>query len=153
VFGGGGGVIINEEIEALHARGVARIYSPQDGQTMGLQGMIDHMIEHTHRASDSVATRTADISTLFSAQQRTFDQSTHLYLGRLLSAIENNTLSKAERDRLQVQAEGLPEKAPVLGITGTGGSGKSSVTDELIRRLRLDQRDSVSVALLAIEYA
>ena len=120
---------------------------------MGLQGMIDHMIEHTHRASDSVATRTADISTLFSAQQRTFDQSTHLYLGRLLSAIENNTLSKAERDRLQVQAEGLPEKAPVLGITGTGGSGKSSVTDELIRRLRLDQRDSVSVALLAIEYA
>lgn len=151
VFGGGGGVIINEEIEALHARGVARIYSPQDGQTMGLQGMIDHMIEHTRRATGSVANLSADISTLFSAQRRTFDQSTHLFLGRLLSAIENNTLSKAERDRLQIQVERLPEKAPVLGITGTGGSGKSSVTDELIRRLRLDQGDSVSVALLAID--
>ena len=75
----------------------------------------------------------------------------HAPLARLLSAIEDGLLSDAELARLERRAASLDTPAPVLGITGTGGSGKSSLTDELVRRLRLDQRDTVSVALLAID--
>lgn len=149
VFGGGGGVITPDEIDTLHEYGVARIYSPQDGQLMGLQGMINHMIDHTRQQTAAVPR--SDQADLFSPSQQPFGEEAHAPLSRLLSAIENGLLSEGQLTRLRSQAEKMEKAAPVLGITGTGGSGKSSVTDELIRRLRLDQQDSVSVALLAID--
>lgn len=149
VFGGGGGVIVPDEIKVLHDYGVARIYSPQDGQLMGLQGMITHMIDHTRSVWEAVPR--SDQTDLFSPAQQPFGVDAHAPLSQLLSVIENGLLSDSQLARLRSQAQKMDKSAPVLGITGTGGSGKSSVTDELIRRLRLDQQDSVSVALLAID--
>jgi len=149
VFGGGGGVIVPHEINELHDYGVNRIYSPEDGQNLGLQGMIDHMIDATSAAWLLVAKSVAGDSIAPAAG--VFGQHAHVPLARLLSLIENGDLSADELERMQSQAGELKNRAPVLGITGTGGSGKSSVTDELIRRLRFDQQDAVSVALLAID--
>jgi len=149
VFGGGGGVIVPEEIAELHDYGVAKIYSPQDGQAMGLQGMIQHMMDTTSAAhSKSVVT---DLSDLLQPPKKPFDLGGHGRLSKLLSRIENGQLSSAELDRLATAANAMDSQAPVLGITGTGGAGKSSVTDEFIRRLRLDQSENVSLALLAID--
>lgn len=148
VFGGGGGVIIPEEVSLLHDYGVARIYTPQDGQSMGLQGMIDHMIDYTRNSVSPSKTSTLK---WIEASDTAFTLNSHQPLARLLSDIENRRLSSAELDRLRLQVKEIVRPAPVLGITGTGGSGKSSVTDELIRRLRLDQQDRISVALLAID--
>jgi len=149
VFGGGGGVIVPEEIKTLHEYGVARVYTPQDGQVMGLQGMIDHMIEHTRQMA--AASTRSDQTDWFAAAQLPFGTEAHAPLSRLLTHIENGVLSEGQLVRLRTQAGKIASAVPVLGITGTGGSGKSSVTDELIRRLRLDQQDCVSVALLAID--
>ncbi len=149
VFGGGGGVIVPAEIQELHDYGVAKIYSPQDGQAMGLQGMIQHMMDTTAQAQSKQVL--SDVSQLIKTAATPFDKSEHRSLSKLLSRIENDQLSSAELNRLSQNAGAVENKAPVLGITGTGGAGKSSVTDEFIRRLRLDQSDSVSVALLAID--
>ncbi len=154
VFGGGGGVIIPEEIAELHDYGVARIYSPEDGQTMGLQGMIDHMIDYTRaRTLEAGASHQNDLvkNELFLPSLDAFGAAAHRPLAKLISSIENAELSSSASARLHTQVDKLSHKAPVLGITGTGGSGKSSVTDELIRRIRLDQSDAVSIALLAID--
>lgn len=169
VFGGGGGVIVPSEIEQLQAYGVARIYSPQDGQTLGLQGMIDHMIEQTRRQTRRQTRQTraaiagkpeeaaADghsnslLETLQRCTQGGFSRQGHGPLATLLTAIENGELNKTQLEELRLAASRLPTTAPVLGITGTGGSGKSSLTDELIRRIRLDQQDRLSVAILAID--
>ena len=162
VYGGGGGVIVADEIRALHDYGVARIYSPQDGQAMGLQGMIDHMIRSTREAwaerggaapaDPAASSMTAMTATeLFAPRAQGFGIDAHAPLARLLSRIENDELDAAELARLSERVAGLDRTAPVLGITGTGGAGKSSVTDELVRRLRLDQGDAVSVALLAVD--
>jgi len=150
VFGGGGGVIVPDEIEELHAYGVAKIYSPQDGQAMGLQGMIQHMIDTTAQQQQG-AERVTDVAKLIQPHPKPFSEQSHGALAKLLSRIENDKLSTAELNRLAQSAQAMENKAPVLGITGTGGAGKSSVTDELIRRLRLDQDNNVSVALLAID--
>ena len=149
VFGGGGGVIVPEEIELLHDYGVARIYSPQDGQAMGLQGMIQHMMDTTAEAHNVDAL--IDLSPLLQTTPNAFSLDDHIGLAKLLTRIEDRHLSDAELTRLGNAATALEKKAVVLGITGTGGAGKSSVTDELIRRIRLDQNDRVSVALLAID--
>ena len=170
VFGGGGGVIVADEVELLHAHGVARLYTPADGQAMGLQGMIDHMIGLAEAGRAARAEETgggaASVDELIRrvasgadggrgdvdiGPAPTFGEAAHAPLARLLSAIEDGALSAAALARLERRAEALEGRAPVLGITGTGGSGKSSLTDELVRRLRLDQRDRVSVALLAID--
>ncbi|MBX2835574.1 MAG: methylmalonyl-CoA mutase family protein [Gammaproteobacteria bacterium] len=150
VFGGGGGVIIPEEIQELHDYGVARIYSPQDGQALGLTGMIDHMLATT---AQTVAASLSDtgVSQLFTPSADSFGAKSHLPLARLISQIENGLLSEADRSRLMQQSEALTKKGPVLGITGTGGAGKSSVTDEIIRRLRLDQDNTTAITLLAID--
>lgn len=152
VFGGGGGVIVPEEIRELQDYGVARIYSPQDGQRMGLQGMIEHMITQTREAAASPAPPPADaVSEIMAAHEAGFSQAMHAPLARLLSNIENETLSAVQLEAIRAAAAGLSAPAPVLGITGTGGSGKSSLTDELIRRLRLDQQDGLGIAVLAID--
>jgi len=140
VFGGGGGVIIAEEIEDLHSYGVARIYTPEDGQKIGLQGMIDDMISRCR--FDPAQRAGKDLSNLGDEQFR--------HLAPMLTALESGALSEEFIAQLQKAADGV-NKIPVLGITGTGGSGKSSLTDELIRRFRFDHGDALKIAILAID--
>ena len=141
VFGGGGGVIVAEEIQALHDYGVCRIYSPEDGQRLGLQGMIDDMM---HQADFYPGQQGSE--TLEGLDERDGGR-----LARLITEIENSTAS--EFVLRQVRTAGSPEsgRVPVLGITGTGGSGKSSLTDELILRWRMDYGDSLRLAVLAVD--
>lgn len=140
VFGGGGGVIVSEEIAELHAHGVARIYTPQDGQEIGLQGMIDDMMSRCD--FDPGEHAGSDLSSLSDDSYRP--------LATILTALENGTYPKKSREVLLEAATNV-QKTPVLGITGTGGSGKSSLTDEVIRRFRLDHSDQLKIAVLAID--
>ena len=142
VFGGGGGVIVASEIRELQAYGVTRIYSPEDGAKMGLQGMIDDVI----RASDYDLTALAPAEGDALAALRSGDRRR---LARIITAVENRTYAMRARQALLQAAAGI--KVPVLGITGTGGAGKSSLTDELILRLRLDQDDRLRVAVISID--
>ena len=134
VFGGGGGVIVPSEIKELEAYGVAKIYSPEDGARWGLQGMINHMV------------RELDFPT---AKEPTFDidalrPDNKLLIANVITAIEQ---AKAEQNghlvelRKRLQKKIGSNKVPVIGITGTGGAGKSSLTDELIIRLLHDLPD------------
>ncbi|CAN5186205.1 methylmalonyl-CoA mutase family protein [soil metagenome] len=132
VYGGGGGVIVGEEIALLHERGVQRIFSPDDGQLLGLPGMINMIIREcdtdlTVLAADSEAVLTGDEQAL----ARTITQ--------LQAGTTPDWLTAGDR------------VVPVLGITGTGGAGKSSLTDELVRRLRRDHEDKLRIAVLAID--
>ncbi|MDP2220564.1 MAG: methylmalonyl-CoA mutase family protein, partial [Hydrogenophaga sp.] len=142
VFGGGGGVIVPSEISELQAYGVARIYSPEDGQKMGLAGMIGEMVMRCDQ----------DISTLAPTDSRAIEGQTEMHwraLAQLITALEND---KADAALVQhIRTEAASKQVPVLGITGTGGAGKSSLTDELIRRLRLDQDDALRVAVISID--
>jgi len=121
IFGGGGGVISPEEIRELEAYGVARLYSPEDGRHLGLQGMIDDMVE---RCDFDICTRPAALP-----------------LARKITEIE---LGAA------VDFDQPPKQVPVLGITGTGGAGKSSLIDELLRRFLVDFPDK-RVAVLSVD--
>ena len=143
VFGGGGGVIVAEEINELQAYGVTRIYSPQDGQRMGLQGMIGEMIMRCDQDLRGYAPTTLD-----AIQGHT--ESSWRALAQLITALESPTPA-VEGLRAQLKAQAAAMKAPVIGITGTGGAGKSSLTDELVRRLRLDQNDAVRIAVISID--
>ena len=143
VFGGGGGVIVPEEIHELQAYGVTRIYSPQDGQRMGLQGMIGEMIMRCDKDLRSHAPTSLD-----AIQGHT--ENSWRALAQLITALESPTPALATlREQMKKQAATL--KVPVVGITGTGGAGKSSLTDELIRRLRLDQNDATRIAVISID--
>ena len=142
VFGGGGGVIVPAEIRELQAYGVARIYSPEDGQRMGLAGMIGEMVMRCDKALSAHAPKT------LKAIQGHGEMAWRA-LAQLMTALENGQADATLLDAVRKQAVG--SKVPVLGITGTGGAGKSSLTDELIRRLRLDQRDALRVALISID--
>ncbi|MBB4684888.1 fused isobutyryl-CoA mutase/GTPase IcmF [Amycolatopsis jiangsuensis] len=139
VFGGGGGVIVREEIELLHSRGVARIFSPEDGYEMGLPGMINSMIEACD--SDLSTQPPASVDKLLSGEVPA--------LARVITQLQRENLPADWRAAITEAAEQRP--VPVLGITGTGGSGKSSLTDELIRRFRLDQEDKLRIAVLAVD--
>ena len=141
VFGGGGGVIVPAEIRALAEKGV-RIFSPEDGQRMGLAGMIGEMVMHCDKDLSSFAP--ADLSEVAGHSEAAWRK-----LAQLITALENHGLS-AERVAA-VHAAARDIKTPVVGITGTGGAGKSSLTDELIRRIRLDQRDKLRIAVISID--
>jgi methylmalonyl-CoA mutase len=143
VFGGGGGVIVPHEIEELHAYGVTRIFSPEDGQRMGLVGMIRSMIE----ACDVDLSGYAPTS-LAPLQEGSIAQR-HRPLAQLITALENGKADESLRKQVLEAAAGL--QVPTLGITGTGGAGKSSLTDELIRRIRLDQGDRLNIAVISID--
>ena len=148
VFGGGGGVIVAEEIEALERYGVARIYSPQEGQRLGLQGMIDDMIARCReRLPAATEERGAplNLDDLRSAEGARGWRS----LARFITALENGYVDASTRTALAARAAGA--QVPVLGVTGTGGAGKSSLTDELVRRFRLDYGDALSIAVLAVD--
>ncbi len=148
VFAGGGGVIVASEIEELQAYGVERIYSPEDGQRMGLAGMIRDMIERCDVDLSSFAPTTLD--GIRGGDRRA--------LAQLITALENRRAASSLpvddpfaklRDALYQAAD--QAIVPTLGITGTGGAGKSSLTDELIRRLRLDQDDALDIAVISID--
>ncbi len=145
VFGGGGGVIIPSEIKELHAYGVSRIYSPEDGQKMGLQGMIDDIM--TRVTVDNPPGPAADIDALAGGDR--------VALSRVISALESGGkegggLDDSHKARLQALVDAAPV-VPVLGITGTGGAGKSSLTDEIILRFRQDSNNALRIAVLAID--
>ena len=131
VFGGGGGVIVPEEIAELEAYGVSKIFSPEDGRHLGLQGMIDQMM------------RAADFASESSKSLASLEASNHLEIGRLITAVElGETPTHPERMAQQL--------APILGLTGTGGAGKSSVTDELLLRL-LHDFENIRIGVLCVD--
>src|SRR5918999_2042799 len=134
LFGGGGGVIVPAEIKELHDYGVARIYSPEDGQRMGLQGMINDMLARCDFNPAQYASKE-----LKPGDARS--------LAQIITALELGAFP--HKKTLEEKAKANP--APVLGITGTGGAGKSSLTDELVRRFRLDQGDSIKIAVLSVD--
>jgi len=142
VFGGGGGVIVPAEIRELHAYGVGRIYSPEDGQRMGLAGMIGEMVMRCDKDLSPYAPKN-----LKAIQGGT--EANWRSLSQLITVLENGSASADMVTALRTEAAHL--KVPVLGITGTGGAGKSSLTDELIRRLRLDQGDGLRIAVVSID--
>src|SRR5438094_3176590 len=143
VFGGGGGVIIPSEIDELHKYGVTRIFSPEDGQRLGLQGMINEIVA----ACDVDLTK--DLPKDLKALQAGDPHLANKALARLVTGLEAEAVPAKLRDELLRLAEA--SKAPVLGITGTGGAGKSSLTDELIRRFRMDQDDKLRIAIISID--
>ena len=142
VFGGGGGVIVPAEIRELHAYGVGRIYSPEDGQRMGLAGMIGEMVMRCDKDISPYAPK--DLKAIQGNTEANWRA-----LSQLITVLENG---KASADMVAaLRTESVKHKVPVLGITGTGGAGKSSLTDELIRRLRLDQGDDLRIAVVSID--
>ncbi|MDR8409634.1 methylmalonyl-CoA mutase family protein [Nonomuraea sp. 3-1Str] len=142
VYGGGGGVIVPEEIELLHSRGVSRIFSPEDGQRYGLPGMINKLVEEC----DVELGDPPSVDAVVSGDQAA--------LARAITLVESGRAPAGLLDGLRTAggADGpAGRRAPVLGITGTGGSGKSSLTDELVRRLRVDNDDKLRIAIVAID--
>ena len=136
VFGGGGGVIVPEEIQELHDYGVSKIYSPQDGMKLGLVGMIQDMVDQCRAAGFP------------KRDLRTVKGEDYLGLSNMITAIERGEMGAADVAMLKLRSDA---SIPVLGITGTGGAGKSSLTDEIIRRFRTDSGDSAKVAVFAID--
>src|SRR5882724_509417 len=129
VFGGGGGVIVPAEIQELQDYGVARIYSPEDGQRMGLQGMINDILARCDFDPTQYAPKELKKGDLRA-------------LAQIITSLE---LGRKEA------LKGKAHEVPVLGVTGTGGAGKSSLTDELVRRFRLDQGDDLRIAVLSVD--
>ncbi|MGZ5421991.1 MAG: fused isobutyryl-CoA mutase/GTPase IcmF, partial [Aeromicrobium sp.] len=138
VYGGGGGVIVAEEIVRLRESGVS-IFSPEDGQRLGLVGMINNIIVECD--ADLWEGREADTDSVLSGERPA--------IARVITGAERGRLSASAVDRIRATAKA--SNAPVLGITGTGGSGKSSLTDELVRRFRTDQQDKLRVAVIAVD--
>ncbi|MGV3523058.1 MAG: methylmalonyl-CoA mutase family protein [Candidatus Sericytochromatia bacterium] len=140
IFGGGGGTILPSEIDELHAHGITRIYSPDDGRELGLQGMINHLLRHCD-FDPSPGQLNGEIDQLRQRSPRA--------IGQLITLAENHpeTLSDLESQLQRV----TPEKTiPVVGITGTGGAGKSSLVDELVRRFLRDFDDK-TIAILSVD--
>src|SRR5579863_4717810 len=137
VYGGGGGVIIPEEITRLASVGV-RIFSPEDGQRLVLPGMINELIRD---CDVDLTAEPPDLEAVLAGDRRA--------LARAITCLQAGRLP--EPDQAALTAAAASRRGPVLGITGTGGSGKSSLTDELVRRLRTDQQDKLRVAVLAVD--
>ena len=141
VFGGGGGVIVPSEIRELHDYGVSHIYSVQDGQTMGLQGMINDMVSRCD--VDLTQRAPTDVDALTSGDERQRRRA----LAQIVTALEGG----AWPGREELLARAAVSPAPTFGITGTGVAGKSSLTDELVQRFRLDQDNGVNIAVISID--
>ncbi len=148
VFGGGGGVIVGEEIEELHKYGVNRIFSVEDGSKMGLQGMINYMLEKCD----------FDTSELEKIDAKKIPERDTKTLARCISALENDheEIIKFDDEKLfdgkgnLITAAKNGHPIPLIGITGTGGAGKSSLTDELIRRFLTEFKD-INIAVISID--
>ncbi len=140
VFGGGGGVIVSSEARELHDYGVTRIYSPEDGQKLGLTGMIEDML----------ALADADLSKSVPKKLDAVASGDFRALAKLITGIEAKTLDNDTREQLRTLAA-KKSAIPVIGVTGTGGAGKSSLTDEVVRRFRIDHEDRLRIALIAVD--
>jgi len=139
IFGGGGGVILPEEIKELQDYGIARIYAPDDGREMGLQGMINDLIEKCDFPTG--ADLNGEVGRLDLKEQRS--------IARLISGAEN--FPEATKPMLDIVHEKAKKmKVPVLGITGTGGSGKSSLVDELVRRFLVDFKEK-TIGIISVD--
>ncbi|MEN8006000.1 MAG: methylmalonyl-CoA mutase family protein [Candidatus Krumholzibacteriota bacterium] len=148
IFAGGGGTILPAEIEELHAYGIARIFSPDDGREMGLQGMINDVL----RQCDFEVGRVPTADSL-SAHLAGLDEKDPRALGRLISLAENHPDHDEDLMSAVRAAGGKIAGAkviPVLGITGTGGAGKSSLVDELVRRFLADFTDK-TIAIVSVD--
>ncbi len=139
IFGGGGGVILPAEIEELQAYGITRIYSPDDGRKMGLQGMINNMLEQT----DFITTKkiTTELENIIKKEVKS--------IASAITVAENDP-EGAQSFVNELKKLTLSNQAPVLGITGTGGSGKSSLVDELVRRFLIEVKDK-TIAIISVD--
>ncbi len=139
IFGGGGGVILPEEMDELHDYGIERIYSPDDGRAMGLQGMINDVVEKSDFPVG--ANLNGNVGKL--KEKDTFS------IARLISAAENFP-KVCKKDMAEVRELAGSVRTPVLGVTGPGGAGKSSVIDELVRRFLIDFKDK-AMAIVSVD--
>mgnify|MGYP000524837064 CR=1 FL=1 len=139
IFGGGGGVILPEEIKELHDYGIDRIYSPDDGREMGLQGMINDMVERCDFPT----------GTNLNGEVKHLEEKSKPALAKLISAAENYPDESADFLK-DIDAKAEKSNTPVLGITGTGGAGKSSLVDELVRRFLIDHQDK-TLAIVSVD--
>ncbi|MGC4056716.1 MAG: methylmalonyl-CoA mutase family protein [Chitinophagaceae bacterium] len=132
IFAGGGGVILPDEIEELHQYGITRIYSPDDGRAMGLEGMIEDLLKQSDFPTGNQLN--GEVGHLNDRNPKD--------IARLISAAENHsTLPETQAMLKKIESLAAASKSPVLGITGTGGAGKSSLVDEIVRRFLLDFKD------------
>jgi isobutyryl-CoA mutase len=140
IFGGGGGTILPDEGEELARYGVTRVYSPDDGREMGMQGMVSDMLARSDFATGELAAD-FDLDDLEAGNTR--------IVATLISAAENFP-EKYQDVFEQIESRAASSSAPVVGITGTGGSGKSSLVDELLRRFLLDF-DDLKIAVVSVD--
>lgn len=141
IFGGGGGTILPSEIQELHGYGIARIYTPDDGRKIGLQGMISDLLSQIDCPTGVIDTK----SILKNIKQGSIND-----LSCLISAIENENKSAIPViEKISRELKSMPQ-TPVLGITGTGGAGKSSIVDELVRRFLADFKDK-KIAVISVD--
>jgi len=139
IFGGGGGVILPSEISELHEYGITRIYSPDDGRSLGLQGMINDLVEQSDYP----------IGDKLNGEIDHIENKIPTAIARLISAAENfPEIAKPVFD--QIHTNNANSKIPVLGITGTGGAGKSSLVDELVRRFLIDFPEK-TIGLISVD--
>jgi len=139
IFGGGGGTILPSEIDELQAYGITRLYHPDDGRSMGLQGMINDMVSQADYPTG--ANLTGEVNQIVNKDVKS--------IARLISAAENfPEESKAVMEKVHAMAE--KTETPVLGITGTGGAGKSSLVDELVRRFLIDFPEK-EIAIVSVD--
>lgn len=142
IFGGGGGTILPSEIQELHEYGIDRIYSPDDGRALGLQGMIDDLLGKCKRPEELALSEAESAIAALAPDQ--FQN-----IARLITLAENSPEKFVElKSNLSIKTAG--KKIPVLGITGPGGAGKSSLVDELVRRFLADQTDK-RIAVISVD--
>ncbi len=137
IFGGGGGVILPDEIKELMDYGITKIYSPDDGRAMGLQGMINDLVKQS------------DYPTGEKVNSEQLLVNSHVQIAQLISGAENY-FEKHKNVFEEINKKAALSKAPVLGITGTGGSGKSSMVDEIVRRFLIDFKDK-TIGLISVD--
>jgi methylmalonyl-CoA mutase len=138
IFGGGGGVILPEEIRELMDYGITRIYSPDDGRSMGLQGMINDLVQQSDFPTGKTLATNEPLTT-----------NNYLHIAQAISAAEN--YFEHHKDFFAaINTKAAQSKAPVLGITGTGGAGKSSMVDEIVRRFLIDFKDK-KIGLVSVD--
>ncbi len=139
IFGGGGGVILPSEISELHAYGIERIYSPDDGRAMGLQGMINDLVQRSDYP----------VGDQLNGEINHLEEKNPTAIARVISSAEN--FPEIAKETLEaIHEKNKTSKIPVLGITGTGGAGKSSLVDELVRRFLIDFPEK-TIGLISVD--